>query len=93
MPMLYTMEIYKTDRRSKAGERLCGKYEYDRPDLDAMQREVRELNSTYPATQGYRFEIRETLITRKNLLTGQEFQERYDRPYHCSPASESYWSA
>ena len=76
--MLYTMGIYKTDRRSKAGERLCGKYEYDRPDLDAMQREVRELNSLYPATQGYRFEIRETLVTRKNLLTGQEFQERYD---------------
>ena len=71
--MLYTMEIYKTDRRSKAGERLCGKYEYDRPDLDAMQREVRELNSLYPATLGYRFEISETLVTRKNLLTGQEF--------------------
>jgi hypothetical protein len=91
--MQYTIEIYKTDRRLKTGERLCGKYEYDRPDLAAMQREVGELNSLYPAAQGYRFEIRETLVTRKNLLTGQEFQERYDRPYHCSPASESYWSA
>ena len=90
--MQYTMEIYKTDRRKKSGERLCGKYEYDRPDLESMQREVRELRALYPEQQGYRFEIRETMVTRKNLMTGKEFQERYDQPYHCSPASESYWS-
>ena len=34
----------------------------------------------------------ETWVTRKNLMGGAEFQERYDTPYFCSPSSESYWS-
>ena len=37
-------------------------------------------------------EVFETFVTRQNLIGGKEFQERYDTPYFCSPASESYWS-
>lgn len=32
------------------------------------------------------------LVTRKNLLTGQEFQEDVNTPLCCSPSSETYWS-
>jgi hypothetical protein len=31
------------------------------------------------------------MVTRKNALTGAEFQERADTPYYCSPSSETYW--
>jgi hypothetical protein len=24
-------------------------------------------------------------------MTGEEFQESANRPYHCSPSSETYW--
>jgi hypothetical protein len=90
--MMYTLEIYKQDKRTKKGERLVGKYDYDRKDKDAMVREIRELYPTYKKLDGYRFEIHETYVTRKNILSGAEFQERYDTPYYCSPSSESYWS-
>jgi len=33
------------------------------------------------------------LVTRKNFMTGKEFQERADTPYYCSPSSETYWSS
>ena len=41
--MLYTIEIYKTDKRTKEGQRLIGKYDYDRKDRASMEREVKEL--------------------------------------------------
>jgi hypothetical protein len=90
--MLFTLEIYKTDRRTKEGQRLVGKYEYDRPDRAAMDREIEALYPTYKKRDGYLFNIVETMVTRKNMMSGQEFQERYDTPYYCSPSSESYWS-
>ena len=90
--MMFTIEIYKADKRVKTGERLVGKYDYDRKDQAAMEREVAELYPTYRRADGYRFEIRETYVTRTNLMGGKEFQERYDTPYYCSPSSESYWS-
>jgi hypothetical protein len=89
--MLYTIEIYKTDKRTKEGQRLIGKYDYDRKDRTSMEREVKELYPTYKAKDGYKFNIVETLVTKRNALSGKEFQERYDTPYYCSPSSESYW--
>ena len=90
--MLYTIEIYKQDKRTKAGERLVGKYDYDRKDLASMEREVAALFPTYKKSDGYRFNIVETMVTKRNALSGNTFQERYDTPYYCSPSSETYWS-
>ena len=90
--MMFTLEIYKRDARKKTGERLVGKYDYDRPDREAMLRESNELYDLYHPSKGYRFEIHETYVAKRNLMGGGEFLERYDTPYHCSPASESYWS-
>ena len=78
--------------REKEGERLVGKYDYDRKDREAMLRESNELYDAYPPELGYRFEIHETYVKKHNLMGGAEFLERYDTPYFCSPASESYWS-
>lgn len=90
--MMYTLEIYKTDKRKKSGERLVGKYDFDRKDREAMLRESNELYDLYPPSKGYRFEIHETYVKKTNLMGGAEFLERYDTPYYCSPSSESYWS-
>ena len=32
------------------------------------------------------------MVTRKNLITGQEFEEDVNTPNCCSPASETFWS-
>jgi hypothetical protein len=32
------------------------------------------------------------MVTRKNLITGQEFEEDVNTPTCCSPASETFWS-
>ena len=87
--MEYTVEVYKLDRRKKAGERLEHKVEYKDVDYTTLYAGAAIL---WPATRGYRVEIHETYVTRKNLLDGTEFRERYDTPSYCSPSSESYWS-
>jgi hypothetical protein len=90
--MMFTIEIYKKDARKKTGERLVGKYDYDRKDREAMLRETNELYELYHPKMGYRFEIHETYVKRNNLMGGAEYQERYDTPRFCSPSSEAYWS-
>jgi len=87
--MMYTVEIYKLDKRTKKGERLVSKTDYDVTEQTMLEHTVKH---TYRASQGYRYEIHETYVTKRNLMGGKEFTERYDTPYYCSPASESYWS-
>lgn len=86
---MYTVEIYKKDRRTKEGERLYAKTDYDTDNLSILEHTVKH---TWRASQGFRYVIHETYVTRKNMMSGKEFQERYDTPYYCSPSSESYWS-
>jgi hypothetical protein len=86
---MYTVEIYKLDRRTKKGERLVSKVDYDTDNLSMLEHTVKH---TYRASQGFRYEIHETYVKRTNLMGGAEFTERYDTPYYCSPSSESYWS-
>ena len=86
---MYTVEVYKKDARTKKGERLVHKSDYDTDNLSMLEHTVKH---TWQASAGFRYEIHETYVTKKNLMGGAEFQERYDTPYFCSPASESYWS-
>jgi hypothetical protein len=86
---MYTVEIYKRDARTKKGERLVSKVDYDTDNLSMLEHTVKH---TYRASQGFRYEIHETYVKKQNLMGGAEFTERYDTPYYCSPASESYWS-
>jgi hypothetical protein len=90
--MFFTIEIYKTDRRTKEGNRLVGKYDYDRKDKETMESEISALYPTYKKSKGYHFNVVETYVTSVNHLSGEEFVERYDTPSCCSPSSESYWS-
>jgi len=84
---MYTVEIYKTDRRTKAGERMTFKKDYDTDNRSTLEKSVRD-----HLAKNERYEIHETMVTRTSLVGGKEFEERYDTPYYCSPSSETYWS-
>jgi hypothetical protein len=83
----YTVEIYKADRRIKEGQRLVEKRDFDPVTRDYIDTVVSD-----KIAQGFIVELHETFVTKTNLMGGKEFTERYDTPYFCSPASESYWS-
>jgi len=91
--MKFTLEIYKMDRRTKEGQRLVGKYDYDRADKAAMEREIAALFPTYRKRDGYIFNVVETYREVTNMITGKTLLERYDTPYACSVGSEAYWTA
>ena len=86
---MYTVEIYKKDARTKTGERLVSKKDYEVTEQSMLEHTIKH---TYRASQGYRYAIHETYVTKTNLMGGKEFTERYDTPHYCSPSSESYWS-
>jgi hypothetical protein len=86
---MYTVEIYKKDARTKAGERLVSKKDYDTDNLSMLEHTVKH---TYRTSQGFRYEIHETMVKRVNMMGGAEYWERYDTPRYCSPSSEAYWS-
>ena len=82
----YTLEIYKADKRTKKGRRLVEVQEFTATDagIKTLADAIRE--------SGFIVEVFATFVTTRNLMTGKEFQERYDTPYFCSPSSERYWS-
>ena len=86
---MYTVEIYKRDARTKKGERLVSKTDYEVTEKSMLEHTVKH---TYRASQGFRYEIHETYVKRTNMMGGKEYTERYDTPRYCSPSSEAYWS-
>ena len=86
---MYTVEIYRADARTKAGERLVLKKDYDTDNRSTLEKTVKD---SIKPSKGERYEIHKTFVTRTSLMGGKEFQERYDTPYYCSPSSETYWS-
>jgi len=91
--MKFTLEIYKMDRRVKEGQRLVGKYDYDRADKAAMEREIAALFPTYRKRDGYIFNVVETYREVTNMITGKTILERYDTPFACSVSSVNYWQS
>lgn len=83
----YTLEIYKVDRRTKEGRRLYAKEDFAPCTKDYIDTVVAGKRGL-----GFIVEVFETYVTRKSVMGGREFQERYDTPFHASPRSESYWS-
>jgi hypothetical protein len=93
----YTIELYKTDRRIKRDERYgrnrVGLRFIDVIDFDPVTDDYINSVVAEKQQQGFVVKLFETYRVQKNLLSGQEFQERYDTPHYCSPSSESFWSA
>lgn len=83
----YTLEIYKSDRRTKEGRRLCAVQDFAHSTKDYI-----ETVAEGKRKLGFIVEVFETYVIRKSAMDGREFEERYDTPYYCSPRSETYWS-
>lgn len=90
--MIYTVKIYRYDRRCKTGERFVGSYDFNRNDDAAMDREVVALRASGYFDDMFRIEYAPKFKTVKNLMSGQEVEIAADTPLCCNPASETYWS-
>ena len=64
MKPTHTMYIYKTDRRTKSGERLVSTSVWQHRVAAEMKREARELQyELYPARLGFRIEYHPQIST------------------------------
>ena len=87
--MDFTVEVYKEDKRVKRGRRFITKVDVEAEDKFEA---VVGLVKLYPEKKGYHMVVEERWVIRKNMMSGEEYRERYDTPRYCSPAFESYWS-
>ncbi len=74
---------FKTNSAAKASITRASKKHFLKNGTKLKNRAVAE--STY-----YYANI-EQMVTRKNMMTGKEYQESINTPISCSPASETYW--
>ena len=51
---MYTVEIYKADKRKEGAERRVLKQDYDTDNLSMLEHSVKQ---TWPKSQGFRYEI------------------------------------
>jgi hypothetical protein len=92
--MKYTFLYHKKDLRAKDGERTVYEVDFDiEPELlsQVVDFTNKELSSK-KCFKNVRLEVIETMVTRKNYMTGEYFKERWDTPYFSSASSESFWS-
>jgi hypothetical protein len=87
--MEYTVTVSKRDARTKSGLRPYQKVDVHAETEAAV---LAHYNKVFPLAQGFIIAVHETYVTRKNVMSGKEFKERYDTPYYASPSSETYWS-
>ena len=88
----YTIRVNKLDRRRKSGDVVVETINYTSVTEDYMLDKLTEMRNTQYPEPKYTLEMFETYVTRVNLQSGKEYQERWDTPISCSPASETYWS-
>lgn len=90
--MIYSLNVYRYDRRCKSGERFIKSYEFDRRDDAAMDREVNALRGCGYWDTHYRIDYAPKYKTVKNLMSGKDVQIAANTPLCCDPSSETYWS-
>lgn len=92
----FTVELYKADKRIKRDERYgrnkAGLRFVSVRDFAPSTKDYINTVANTDRRAGYVVKVFETYVTRKNMMSGAEYQERYDTPGYCSPSSESYWS-
>jgi hypothetical protein len=92
----YTIEVFKADKRIKKDERYgrnrTGLRFVEVIDFAPVTKDYIDTVVAEKQKQGFIVKLFETYVTQKNLLSGKEYQERYDTPHFCSPSSETYWS-
>ena len=80
-------QSYKTMSAAKAGLTRIAKAE------GLLKTDPNYAEYRYGIAEAEYFHSRiEKQVKKKNLLSGKEFMEPANRPYYCSPSSETYWS-
>jgi hypothetical protein len=102
----YTVEVYVRDGRVR-GKMVRGRVNWGSKNFSGFRfiealdfhaesgKAAEELAKQVHKHRGLdklHFKVHQTYVTCKNLMSGEEYQERYDTPSFCSPSSESYWS-
>ena len=92
----FTVELYKTDKRIKKDERYgrnkAGLRFVEVVDFAPSTRDYINTVEADMQKRGFVVNVFETFVTKTNMMSGKEYQERYDTPSFCSPSSESFWS-
>lgn len=90
----YRLLVFKTDRRTKSGQRLVKSYDYPGFSSQAMAEEVNDLKRLrYKPADGWRLDWEPMTVMVKNLMTGAMVEIDYrDRGGPCDPSMERYWS-
>ena len=85
----FTLYAYKTDKRTKSGEKLVSIRVFKDMDEQTMKAIVVVGLAMNP---NFRFEYFPTMKTVTNLMSGKDVQIDRDTPHCCDPSSEPYWS-
>ena len=89
----YRLLVYKTDRRTKTGERFVKVYDYPSYSGSAMQDEIYSLKQRlYRPQDGWRLDFEPMTKMVKNFMTGEMIEIDYRTPYCADPSAETYWS-
>lgn len=90
----YRLLVFKTDRRTKSGQRLVKSYDYPGFSSQAMAEEVNDLKRLrYKPADGWRLDWEPMTVMVRNLMTGAMVEIDYrDRGGPCDPSTERYWS-
>lgn len=87
--MEYTIEIYKSDKRLKAGKKLVDSIEivaFDAKDANSIAEEKMKGRG-----EKFSYELHETYYEVRNIMSGKIVKEHYKTPYSCSVGSETYF--
>jgi hypothetical protein len=92
----FTVELYKADKRIKKDERYgrnkAGLRFVEVVDFSPSTKDYIDTVAIDMQKRGFVVNVFETFVTRNNMMSGYEYQERYDTPSFCSPSSSSFWS-
>jgi hypothetical protein len=86
----WIVEVWRLDRRVKAGRRLVERHSYSDQTQEQVEQVVADLCRLNPR---YDLVLRPAYRRVKNIMTGDLVWESVDTPWSCSVASEAYWSA
>ena len=92
----FSIEVYKADKRIKQdarhGRDKKGLRFVDVTHYAPSTKAYIDTVAKHLIKDGFVVQVFETWVIKKNMMTGQEYAERYDTPNFCSPSSESFWS-
>jgi hypothetical protein len=90
--MDYTVQVFRRDRRTKAGQRLIQTRNVEAVDGIALQTTIREIQTQFPEPK-YQVRSEPTYTEVKSLMTGSTVTIRSEsRGTANDPSMESYWT-